>query len=97
MLSRYHNIDFVIKLSIEDGFEMLKKANYKQIESTVWDMWLVDYSRMDKETFMSFEDYKNNILKQTEELEKPVKTKTKEEIINQAENIIKAFKKGGNT
>lgn len=84
-----------MRLDIDDGFELIKKANDKQVESTVWDMWLVDYARMDKETFMSFEDYKSNILKQTEELEKP--TKTKEEIINKAENIIKAFKKGGNT
>lgn len=81
-------------LGFEDGFEMLKKANEKQNDSILWDMWLAKYPWMDKDSFISFNDFKNSILKKVEEPKKS--TKTKEEIITQSEKIIEAWKKGGN-
>ncbi|MFL0251411.1 hypothetical protein ACJDT4_13390 [Clostridium neuense] len=73
---------------------MLKKANEKQNDSILWDMWLAKYPWMDKDSFISFNDFKNSILKKVEEPKKS--TKTKEEIITQSEKIIEAWKKGGN-
>ncbi|MCD2345820.1 hypothetical protein [Clostridium guangxiense] len=93
MLSQYSNIDFIMHLDIDEGFEMLKKANEKQNDSILWDMWLVKYPWMDKDNFVSFNDFKNNILKKVEEPKKP--TKTKQQIIADSEKIVAAWKKGG--
>lgn len=82
-----------MKLSSDDGFEMLKKANEKQSDSILWDMWLAKYPWMDKDNFVNFNDFKNSILKKVEQPKEPVKTK--EEIIKNSEKIIAAWKKGG--
>lgn len=90
LLTQYNNIDFIMKLSPIEGFEMLKKANEKQSDSILWDMWLAKYPWMDKDSFISFNDFKNSILKKVEEPKKP--TKTKNEIIKDSEKIIKQWK-----
>lgn len=81
-------------LDISLGIELIKKAYEKQADDILWDMWLAKYPWMDKDSFISFNDFKNNILKKVEQPKKP--TKTKEEIITQSEMIIEAWKKGGN-
>jgi len=41
---------------------LLLDANKREIEKDLWQQWLVDYSRMSSETFMTFEKYKDNFL-----------------------------------
>lgn len=52
------------------------------MEDRLWDQWKVDYARMDKETFVSFEDYKAKAFK--EKVENKIDIK---EILEKAEKI----------
>lgn len=52
-----------MNLDATEGLELIKTAYQKQAEERLWQRWLVDYSNMDQEHFMSFEDYKNKVFK----------------------------------
>jgi hypothetical protein len=80
----------VMELDITLGIRLIRKAYEKQTDSMLWDMWLVKYSWMDEDNFISFNDFKEAILKQNEISNSPAKTR--DEIITQSEEIIKAWK-----
>ena len=44
-------------MDIKNGLELIKTAYKSRAEEKLWERWLVDYSRMNKETFKSFTDY----------------------------------------
>ncbi len=81
-------------LDFEIGFELIQEVYKKQLDEKLWQRWLVDYARMDGENFISFDDYKNELLKPARIPVKP-KAKTKKEIFEQSDRIIEAWKKGG--
>lgn len=81
-----------MRLTPTDGFKMLNKAYENKTDKILWDMWLAKYPWMDEKNFINFEDFKNVLLKQSNESKGP--QKTKEEIISQSEKIIKAWKGG---
>ena len=63
---------------------LLVDAHRKDIEDRLWQQWLVDFGKMNAETFMSFKDYKDLAFK--------AKTKTVEkadikQILEAAERI----------
>ncbi|TYS91895.1 hypothetical protein [Rossellomorea aquimaris] len=73
-------------LDIETGAEVLAKAKENIAESRVWEQWLSVYPNMEEETFIPYSKY-------LEELKKPPKKqKTDEEVIQDAENILKNMK-----
>jgi len=41
--------------------KLLAKAYEKELEDSLWEMWKLQFPNMDKETFISFEDYKNKL------------------------------------
>lgn len=44
---------------------MLNKAKEKKYEDDLWEMWTLQYPQMDKESFISFKDYKKqNMIRQ---------------------------------
>ena len=43
--------------------KLLIEALKKERENDAWDMWLTLYSRMTKDNFMSFEDFKAQLIK----------------------------------
>ncbi|OAA90705.1 hypothetical protein [Clostridium coskatii] len=89
LLTRYG--PSVLDLDIYYGLELIKKVYEEKTNSMVWDMWLAKYPWMDKDNFISFEDFKKQMLGDPE---KPkTKPKTKEEIYKQADDILKAFNK----
>lgn len=94
MLSRYGNIDYILKMNIEDGLELIKTAYLKQAEERLWQQWLAE--RPYFETFVSFEEYKKKALKtniKTENNKNDIK-----KIIEEAEKIKNAdTKRGGNS
>lgn len=92
LLSRYNNIYYVMDMDLEDGIEIINTAYKKQAEEMLWQRWLVDYSNMDKDHFISFVDYKNEVFK-TNKTENDINTK---KIIKEAERIKKADQEGGN-
>lgn len=70
------------------GFELYQKAVIKNNEERVWEQWLVDYTRMDKDTFVPFSKYLEGMKQPDTKI-----TRTDEEIIEDAENILKSFKR----
>mgnify|MGYP000008066379 CR=1 FL=1 len=57
-MHRYGNIEFLFTLNFDDLLNMYIKAKKENATEQLWQQFLVDYSRMDKEQFTSFEDYK---------------------------------------
>lgn len=94
LLSRYNNIGYIMDMDLEDGIEIINTAYKKQAEEMLWQRWLVDYSNMDKDHFISFVDYKNEVFK-TNKTENGIKIDTNK-IIKEAERIKKADQEGGN-
>ncbi|WP_200415937.1 hypothetical protein [Virgibacillus salexigens] len=56
----------------------------KDLEDKIWEKWLVDYSRMGEGDFISFDEYKDRHFKKENKQQK-----SDEEILNDAENILK--------
>lgn len=78
-----------MSLPFEEGFNLYEKAIEKSLEERAWERWLVDYQRMTKDNFKPFSEY-------LKEIKLPPQSKdnrSDEEIIDDAENILKSFKR----
>lgn len=93
-MHRYNDITYIMNLDIEDGLDLINTAYQKDAEDRLWQQWLVDYSHMDKENFMSFENYKNKVFKNESENNRKIDIK---EIIDEAEAIKNLDQKKGGT
>ena len=78
-------------MKLFEFMELLSVAIVKDLEDRLWQQWLVDYSRMTQETFISFNDYKEKALKPEVRNEVDV-----EKILEDAESIKALDQKGGN-
>ena len=76
-------------MELFEFMQLLNVAITKDIEDKLWQQWKVDYSRMDKETFISFEDYKLKAFKPKVNIEVDVK-----KILEDAERIKASDQKG---
>ncbi|WP_106531913.1 hypothetical protein [Planomicrobium soli] len=76
-----------LPFSIASGLYV--KAMEKYQDEKLWEMWLSVYPQMDKDSFVSFEQFKLNARKQ-----KHTK-RSEEEIIKDSNNILKSMKKRG--
>ena len=85
ILCRYNNPDYVLNLDFEEGLEIIKTAYDKQAETRLYSQWLMDYLMMDKDTFISFEDYKNKFKIGNKNINKT--KKSKDEIIAMAMKV----------
>lgn len=81
-----------MNLDISEGLELIKTAYEKRAEERLWQRWLVDYSNMDQEHFMSFEDYKNKVFKPQNTTNENLDAKA---IIAKAEKIKALDQAGG--
>lgn len=84
----HYGINYSSKIRLKSLTKLLEDANKAHAEERLWQQWLVDYKRMDKTNFVSFEDYKNNakvVVKTNEEFEFD-----KEKILEKAEAIKNA-------
>lgn len=78
-------------MDIYYGLELIKKAYEEKTNSIVWNMWLAKYPWMDKDNFISFEEFKKQMIG---EPDKPkLKPKSKKEIYTQADKILASFNK----
>ena len=82
LLKRYSDLNYILNLYYRDGFDFIKKAFEKENEDKLFKQWLVDYARMDKDNFTSFNDYKKRSTKPPEE------NLSKEEIEEKVKGII---------
>lgn len=57
MFRAYNDINYFMNLDYDIGIKMLWKLKEKNEEKKCWEMWLVQYGHMTKETFVKFEDF----------------------------------------
>lgn len=77
---RYGNIEYVLALPWERGIELISKAGKKTIEDRIWQMWLMKYGLMNKDTFVPFSKFLEASIPKEEE--KPyTNLHSKEELI----------------
>ncbi|WP_346877550.1 hypothetical protein [Clostridium sp. UBA5712] len=95
LLKRYSNIDYILNLKFEEGYELISKAYEKDAEEKLWQQWLVDYRLMDQETFISFEEYKSKSRGSSSNTGESEKL-TKEQIEDKVKGIIElTLEEGG--
>lgn len=92
LLHRYGNVDYILQMDIEDGFELIVEAYKQTQEDKLWELYLVDKPNFTEETYMDWEQYKAKAYENVEE--KPVVTK--EEALDRANKILNMVQKGGN-
>lgn len=89
ILSRYNNIEYVMNLGFFEGSNLIGKANIKIAEERLFTQWNMEHIYMDKENYISFEEYKNKAFGNINTHIKNTKKVTKEEAITDAEIIRK--------
>lgn len=67
LLRKYSNIDYILGMDYSDGFIFIRKAFEKERDEHLWQQWLVDYKRMNKDNFISFAEYRESATKVNEE------------------------------
>jgi len=81
-------MSFVMSLDVKILAKLIIKAFEKEAEDLIWQKWLVELPNMDEKTFIPFDKYKENHFKPD-----PSTDKTDEEILQDAENILKMMSK----
>ena len=66
-MSRYSNIEFILNAQFYIGFNHIQKAWEQERDKKIWEMWLVLFPTMTKESFVSFEEFKHKLLNTPEE------------------------------
>lgn len=94
LLSRYHNINYILSMDVTNGIAFIKKAFEKDLEDKMWSRYLVDYQNMTKETFMTFEEYKKELTVPPKP-KKPLKQAKQETAIRVEQIINLTLQKGG--
>jgi len=77
-------MSFVMSLDPQTLAKLIMKAFEKEIEDRIWQKWLAEFPHMDEKSFISFEQYKDKHFKPH-----AMTDKTDEEILKDAENILK--------
>lgn len=77
-------MSYILDLDTEMFIDLVGKAIEKNFEDRVWDRWLAELPQMDKKTFISFDDYKDKLLKPN-----ATSGKSDEDILRDAESILK--------
>lgn len=108
LLSRYANIDYVMNLEIDDFVGIIKCAMEKESDERLYQMWLAIYPNMDKDTFISFNEFKDKALgKKTKEeqmdelrsgFQKQIERENKKsdnEVLSDADNILQMLSNNG--
>jgi len=73
-------------MDLIDGLDFINKAFEKRLESKNWDMWISRYQHMDKNTYVSFEEFCKGSSQKVENL-------TNEEVLEKSENVRKVHQK----
>lgn len=89
LLQRYGDVSFIMALPMDEGLLLYEKAIDKNVEKIIWEKWLVDYQRMTKENFVPFSEY----LQKAKAPPQSKDNRTEEEVIDDAENILKMMKR----
>jgi hypothetical protein len=82
-MKRYNNIEYIMNMEIEDGLNLITKAYKNDTKDKLYQMYVIHSAFMDKDNYISFEQYYNNATRQ-------VKIENKDEVYNKVDNILKA-------
>lgn len=74
-------------MDMDFNLDLITYALEKNMENDLWDMWKLQFPNMDKERFISFEDYKKKSINSKKHTEISY-----EEIEKEMEKVEKAFK-----
>ena len=80
-MHRYNNMEFILTFDFDEVIEMYLKAKKENAEEKLWQIWLVNYNKMNKDNFTSFDDYKKESMKPV------LKNVDVEEVLKDAEEI----------
>lgn len=72
-----------MKMDVEDGANLIEKAIKNDTKDKLYQMYVVQSAFMDKDNFVSFEQYYNNCTRQ-------IKKENKEQVYNKVNNILEA-------
>lgn len=90
LLFHYPNLEHILNFEINEGILFINKALEKRVENRHFQMWVAIFPYMDKDSYISFDDYTNKLTG------KNIVKKSKEEILKEAEEIErKLYEKGG--
>lgn len=89
MLSRYSNIDYILKLPHLQGIEFTNKASQERQKERLFSIWLSKYPYMTDKTFVPFEQFFEQCAPQKAVLPK----RTTEEILSEAHEFRKSLGK----
>jgi hypothetical protein len=76
-------MDYILNLEVNEGVLLINKALEERDKRSIWDMWIARYPWMDKESFMPFSEFLDLMIG------KNITTKSKEQILAEAEEIEK--------
>ncbi|WP_054028135.1 hypothetical protein [Bacillus sp. FJAT-28004] len=88
LLKRYGQIDYVLQMDVEAGIEQINKVYEMESKQQSWEMYLTRYANMTQENYVSFDDF----YKPKQTVSPPQSKKTKQEILDDAESILAAFR-----
>lgn len=93
LLHRYSDMSFVMNLEIDDFLGLIETAIENKRDEEFFAVWKGLVPMMSQDTFISFEDYKSQLLKgkSTKQVVQGI-PKTDEEIISEAEDVLDMLK-----
>jgi hypothetical protein len=83
LLSRYHNIDFVMHMDLYEGMDLYNKAREKRQEERLYHAWVSLYPHFSKDNFISWDDYRDR----QNQVRLPVSKKPADELLAEAADI----------
>lgn len=76
------------RLPLKHVVRLIQKAKIKKEKQKAWDMWLIKYQHMDKESFVPFSEFYRT-------LTQPLSTRSKEDILKDVNEIRNRARKEG--
>lgn len=83
-------MEYILELEFEEFEELIKYAYKKKEEKELWDLYLVNFSRMDKSNYETFEDYKRRVKSYYPITEKIASV---EDVMEEMKDVIEIFKR----
>jgi len=85
-LSQYHSIDFLKGMKFTTAHGLIKKVKEKKEKQKWWEIWLVNYSKMTKDTYESYDVFYDRMTT-------PICIKPSEDILDEVEESRKTRRK----
>lgn len=89
-MHRYHNIDYVLDLELNDGLQLIAKAQEEERNQRIWLQWAIQLPMMALgETAIPFEEYRDRVTGAN------IDFRPTADIMAELDEVEKQFEKGG--